>query len=115
MNTAFETALVHFFGINTQVARDFFHQEGSIEYLNEVSGLENWNITEVADVEHYGGEGCGDEYYTIVRFTREDGEVAFINFWGYYSSYDGSNYDDCHAVRPQRVEVTQYFRPGATR
>jgi hypothetical protein len=39
--------------------------------------------------DHYGGEGQGEEYWSVVKVTRGD-EVAFIKFTGWYASFNGA-------------------------
>ena len=56
----------------------------------------------------YGGEGQGDQYWSVYSFT--DGkDVVYVKFDGYYASYVGSEYSDWFFVEPKQVQVTQYF------
>jgi len=57
-------------------------------------------------VEQRGGEGKGDEYYTVFYFKDHD---VYIQFDGWYASYQGSEYSDMFEVRPEVVSVTQYI------
>jgi hypothetical protein len=59
-------------------------------------------------VDSYGGEGCGEEYWSVYKFSR-DQEVVYVKFEGYYTSYDGSTYQGFIFVEPREVMVTQYF------
>jgi hypothetical protein len=59
-------------------------------------------------VDSYGGEGCGEEYWSVYKFSR-DKEVVYVKFEGYYMSYDGSTYQGFIFVEPREVMVTQYF------
>jgi hypothetical protein len=68
--------------------------------------LDEYNITyEVVD--SFGGEGQGDQYWTVWRFTRGDEEVL-VSFDGWYTSYFGAEFNDWRFVQPKRVTVTQY-------
>jgi hypothetical protein len=60
-------------------------------------------------VAEYGGEGCGDEYWTVYKFESE-GETTFVKFDGWYASYQGSEYDNWFYVEPREVLVTRYFK-----
>lgn len=57
----------------------------------------------------YGGEGQGEDYWTVYKFTDGTDEV-FVQFDGYYASYSGSEFDSWFFVKPQEVMVTQYFK-----
>jgi hypothetical protein len=62
---------------------------------------------DTTSVDHYGGEGEGEKYYTVWKFSRDKEEVYF-KFNGYYQSYNGSTYDDYFQVEPKEVQVIQY-------
>lgn len=57
--------------------------------------------------DHYGGEGQGDEYWSVYSFTRGT-EVVNVKFDGYYASHYGSEYQEWFFVEPKQVVVTQY-------
>lgn len=59
-------------------------------------------------VDQHGGEGEGDQYWNIYRFTKQD-ESVLVKFNGYYASYNGADYTDWFFVVPREVMVTQYF------
>lgn len=50
----------------------------------------------------------GDDNSTVIKFTHPDGCVCYIDFRGYYSSYDGPEYEDCYLVEPVQKVVTVY-------
>jgi hypothetical protein len=54
-----------------------------------------------------GGEGQGEEYWTITYFEDHD---VYIRVDAFYQSYDGTDFSDSKfkQVRPVRVEVTEY-------
>lgn len=58
-------------------------------------------------VHHYGGEGQGEDYYTIWHFPNPD---VYIKFYGWYASHSGSEYEGMEHVEPKQVMVTQYHR-----
>ena len=66
-----------------------------------------FNLTEV---DSYGGEGCGEVYYSVYKFENKDSEVAYVKFEGSYYSYDGATFDSWFFVNPVEVMVTQYHR-----
>lgn len=80
----------------------------SKEALEVQSILEQQDIV-VTTADEYGGEGMGEEYWTIYKFSRGNEEV-YVKFDGSYQSYDGSTYDSWFFVTPKQVTVTQYFK-----
>lgn len=44
---------------------------------------------EFHEEDHHGGEGQGDQYWSVIKITRGD-QVAFIKFYGWYASFAGS-------------------------
>lgn len=58
-------------------------------------------------VQRHGGEGHGDNYYRIFHFIDHD---VYIQFQGWYASYQGSKYQEMYEVRPEQVTVTEYNR-----
>lgn len=57
-------------------------------------------------VDKYGGEDCGSEYYKVYYFEEHD---VYIRIEGWYSSYDGANFDDYGSVvRPAQKTITVY-------
>lgn len=58
--------------------------------------------------DNHGGEGEGDQYWSVYSFTN-GADVVYVKFNGWYASYDGSNFTDWFFVEPATVEVVQYF------
>ncbi len=58
-------------------------------------------------VDRYGGEDQGSDYYTVYKFTKGD-EVIYVNFYGWYASYDGSTYSGYAFVEPVEKLVIVY-------
>jgi hypothetical protein len=65
------------------------------------------NITVVLEAAHGGGEGEGEEYWTVYSFTRGL-EVVLIKLDGYYLSYDGCHYEKFYEVYAEEKFVTVY-------
>lgn len=91
-------------------------EDGPTEYLEAVlddfeyrldSGIRAINLDSgvARQVEQKGGEGEGEEYYLI--FSVED---QFFKVEGYYTSWNGANWDSAEVeeVEPVEVLVTQY-------
>lgn len=62
-------------------------------------------------VDKYGGEGMGEQYY-IVWEISDGSNVRFFRADGYYASWDGHNWDDAelYEVKPKQVTKTEYVR-----
>lgn len=72
-----------------------------------VDAYEATGVTEVSVAKHFGGEGCGDDYYCVVKFT--DGtHVAYLKFDGWYASHYGSEFQNVFIVNPVEKLVTVY-------
>lgn len=54
-------------------------------------------------VEQFGGEGEGDEYFVVFTI-QETGQ--FFRFDGYYSSFDGTNWEDTALREVQKTAKT---------
>lgn len=57
----------------------------------------------------FGGEDCGDDYWSVYSFSKGD-EKVFVQFDGWYQSYNGSEYDEWFFVEPKEVTVTKYYK-----
>ena len=57
------------------------------------------------NVDSYGGEGKGDQYWCVWEFTRGD-EVVCFKFDGWYASYDGATFEDVFEVIPKQKTIT---------
>jgi hypothetical protein len=87
-----------------------FNSEGFGEYWDGSEDAEA--ILDTLGIKHeyedsYGGEGRGEEYWSVYSFTK-DSETVYVKFDGSYASYNGSEYDDYYFVNPKQVMVTQY-------
>jgi hypothetical protein len=58
-------------------------------------------------VEQEGGEGEGDQYHTVYKFTKGAEEV-FVKFHGWYASYHGSEMNGYNIVTPKQKVITVY-------
>lgn len=69
--------------------------------------LVSLGLGKVIEVEQKGGEGQGDEWYSVKHFVDHD---VYIKTEGYYSSYNGTDFYEGygHEVRPQEITITVY-------
>lgn len=57
--------------------------------------------------DHYGGEGSGDDYWTVVHFKDHD---IYVQFDGWYASHCGAEFEDMFQVWPQEVMKIEWTR-----
>lgn len=58
-------------------------------------------------VDDYGGEDQGSSYGATYKFSRDNEEI-FFNFYGYYASFHGADYEGYNQVFPKEVTETKY-------
>lgn len=64
------------------------------------------DLGKIEVVDHYGGEGQGEDLYTVWHFVDHD---VYIKAEGYYHSYDGGYYTSGWLiVRPEQKTITVY-------
>lgn len=107
LDKAHTETVTHFFDSE---ADEHSVEDGSIneeEALSDFGELIGKGIAfEIVD--SYGGEGKGEEYWSVYKFTL-DNEVCWIKFNGWYASYTGSEYTEFFFVEPKEVVVTRYI------
>ena len=105
---SFATELMQFIADNGK-DKDFFWGEMNPKYPDEFDDSLNATFPgiqyEFAD--HYGGEGQGEDYWTVYKFTK-DGETVYLKWQGWYSSYNGSEFESVSEVKPVERVVTFY-------
>lgn len=66
-------------------------------------------IGECQEVDQYGGEGKGEDWWSIKYFPDHD---VYIKVNGFYTSYNGTDFydgwDNCHEVKPKEKLVVVY-------
>ena len=106
LDTAGLDVLNGFFQSDTPEINKWTEKGGEEEsFVNKAKGL---NI-DYEHVDKHGGEGEGEDYWSVYKFTHGTDSV-YVKFSGRYQSYSGSDYDEWFFVVPKAVEVTQFFR-----
>jgi len=71
--------------------------------------LESLGLGPIENVDRKGGEGEGEEWYTVFYFPKHD---VYLKCDGFYESYNGTEFyngwDDCFEVKPQEKTITVY-------
>ena len=96
---------------NYPVGKSGYH--GGLEnefFYNDISEidyeLENGDLLKDYELVHqHGGEGEGDQYFTVYYFPNAN---LHISFYGWYTSYNGADYSDMYLVEPKEVMITEY-------
>lgn len=97
------------------IVNEFFH--------SEISDNITWDSDEVSDfrkiasdegvkfefVDNYGGEEQGREYWSVYKFSSGD-ESVYVQFDGWYASYEGSEYEEWFFVKPVEVMKIEFKR-----
>lgn len=83
--------------------REMMFQSESVDEIN----TEEFGTIKVEHVDNYGGEGQGDDYWSVFKFTAKD-QTVHIRFQGYYASYSGSEFSEMQRVEPYQTTVTKF-------
>ena len=78
------------------------------EFAYDDLDYEELGLGKVKEVDSYGGEDQGSEWYTVKHFVDHD---VYIRLDGYYSSYEGTNFggEDYQEVFPTEVKRIEYL------
>ena len=96
------------------ITREFFHSEAVMDHEYQSEEIEEFDSVVKAKgitynrVDNYGGEGMGEEYWSVYSFNNDD-ELVYVKFDGYYASYNGADFSSWFFVDPKEVVVTQWF------
>lgn len=63
--------------------------------------LTSLGLGEIVEVYKYGGEDCGSTWYSVKYFVDHD---VYIRTDGYYSSYNGTDFEDGYGDEVKKVE-----------
>ena len=112
-NYNWKYSLMYGFNLTSGERLSEFFREGYEKRFKEKTGK---SINDIDNgllftfIEHYGGEDCGVDYYSVYRISDEEGHEAYVKFQGWYQSYVGSEYREWYFVEPVDKFVTVYER-----
>jgi len=93
---------------NMDSVSDFAYEGVYYKYDEKMKPYEE-QLGEFKEIDAYGGEDMGSEWYRVFHVVKHD---IYIKVEGYYSSYNGTDFDNdwdcCTQVKPVLVEVTQF-------
>lgn len=81
--------------------QSFAHEDYDVKALD---------LGEIVEVKQKGGEDQGSEWFSVKHFKEHD---VYLLVPGYYSSYDGVNFDgweSVYEVKPKEVNVMRYVK-----
>lgn len=61
-----------------------------------------------SEVQQHGGEGEGDQYWTVYQFEKNN-EIVYVKFEGWYASHYGCEYTGFVIVQPKQETITVYL------
>lgn len=68
------------------------------------------NISHIKLIDFYGGEGKGNEYWSVMEITHKNGTKQHVKLDGNYASYIGAEFTEWFFVKPVEVTVTQFIK-----
>lgn len=100
---------------SSDVINALFQSEvsSSCEIRSYKDGAEEFNNTVASaklKIEHqanHGGEGEGEDYWSVYKFTNGTDE-SYVKFQGWYQSFNGSEFTEWFFVEPKQKMVTVY-------
>ena len=100
-----------------QMVTDYLigNREVCEEFMYEGDYTKDWTSNvlpfEYKGVDSYGGEGQGSDFYSVILIRNPDNhdEQYYIKFQGWYTSYDGAEYDRWSFVEPRQKTITVYI------
>ena len=84
------------------------------ELMYEGDYIENWESDklpfEYKSAASHGGEGEGSDFYSVILIRNPDNhdEQYYIKFQGWYTSYNGAEYEGWSFVEPKQKTITVY-------
>ena len=97
-----------------QMVTDYLNSNCAIceELMYEGDRIKNWESDklpfEYKGADSHGGEGS--DFYSVILIRNPDNhdEQYYIKFQGWYTSYNGAEYDDWQFVEPKQKTITVY-------
>lgn len=82
-----------------------WNTESDIEFLATLKdkGIEH------KYVHSFGGEGMGDDFWSIFEFIKGE-DLVLVKFNGWYYSYDGATFSEWYFVKAAVVQEVQYVK-----
>ena len=91
----------------------YSHVSSKGELYDSYDGASNFNAAvdsariTIEQQAKYGGEGQGEDYWSVYKFTNGT-DTCYVKFDGWYHSYNGSEFTEWFFVSPVEKMVTFY-------
>lgn len=91
--------------VGKQACKYLIHEYNAsrVELLTEFHTELVSNDINLSIVDSYGGEGEGEQYWAVYEFSLRD-ETVYVQFDGFYSSYNGAEFQEWFFVEPLPVQ-----------
>lgn len=100
---AYPDVVQQMFQSEVQQESNYRYADDEEEFINTVDGHKIKFKLE----DNYGGEGQGEQYWSVYSFEK-DGKKVYVRFNGWYASYVGSEFVDWAFVEPKQKTITVY-------
>ena len=78
-----------------------YDDDEHIKFKKSLDGIK------VLNEDSHGGEGEGEDYWSVYKFSK-DGQDVYVKFQGWYASYQGAEFSEWLFVEPKQVMITKY-------
>jgi hypothetical protein len=86
----------------------------ALEEYFEYSDVKPFNGYTIQEIEHFGGEGQGDEMWKVFSISKDGEKDAYFRVQGFYNSWNGTEWNyEIDLVQPYEVTVTQWRKENA--
>lgn len=102
--TDFKQLVTEYLNGNREVCEELMYEGGYQDWVSD-------SLTfEYKGVDSYGGEDQGSDFYSVILIRNPDNqdEQYYTKFRGWYSSYNGAEYQDWSFVEPKQKTITVY-------
>lgn len=89
------------------MTEDVYTSLDEIEKYGQEFKDEFAKLGKIEMIEQFGGEGKGDDYFTVYHFVDH---AVYISFNGWYASHIGPEYDGMSQVTPKIVEKIEWVK-----
>ena len=97
--------IIDFLNENNNTCKHLMWEDSTEEFEELITKLG----VGISSVDSYGGEGQGQEFWSVIKFFEIDNKekpFMHIRFNGWYASYHGSEYTDFDIVEEKEIMTT---------
>lgn len=94
------------------ISQDIVYADYQIEALAKEGKVVDMSKIHVTQAAQQGGEGEGDQYCIVFKIDHPEHGVGYIQYYGYYDSWNGTDWDGKEMAEPYEV-ISTAWRPAA--